>query len=189
MGTVWLYANGLTIKHGTSMVLATVGLYRASEPEMVRIEAGEFWMGSREDDQEARASEKPRHRVTIPRPFEIGKYEVTFDEYDQFAHATGRALPGDQGWGRGRRPVINVSWEDAVAYAGWLSKMTGKSYRLPTEAEWEYAARAGSEATRFWGDDPKQACRMRMGRIGVFGKQGMAMRFTTVMTIMFTRLW
>jgi formylglycine-generating enzyme required for sulfatase activity len=163
MGTVWLYANGLTIKHGTSMVLATVGLYRASEPEMVRIPTGEFWMGSREDDQEAGASEKPRHRVTIPRPFEIGKYEVTFDEYDQFAHATGRALPSDQGWGRARRPVINVSWEDAVAYAAWLSGMTGKAYRLPTEAEWEYAARAGSEAARFWGDGPEQACQYANG--------------------------
>lgn len=107
--TFWLYANGLTIKHGTSMVLTAVGLYRASEPEMVRIPASGFWMGSREDDQEARDSEKPRHRVTIPRPFEIGKYEVTFDEYDQFAHATGRALPADQGWGRGRRPAINIS--------------------------------------------------------------------------------
>ena len=163
LGTVWLYANGLTIKHGTSMVLAAVGLYRMSEPEMVRIPAGEFWMGSGEDDREALASEKLRHRVTIPRSFEIGKYEVTFDEYDQFAHATGRALPADQGWGRGRRPVINVSWEDAVAYAAWLSKMTGKSYRLPTEAEWEYAARAGSEAARFWGDDAKQACQYANG--------------------------
>lgn len=163
LGTFWLYANGLTVKHGTSMVLATVGLYRVSEPEMVQIPAGEFWMGSGEDDQEASASERPLHRVTIPRPFEIGKYEVTFDEYDQFAHATGRALPSDQGWGRGRRPVINVSWEDALAYAAWLSKMIGKSYRLPTEAEWEYAARAGSETERFWGDDPQQACQYANG--------------------------
>jgi formylglycine-generating enzyme required for sulfatase activity len=172
VGTFWLYANGLTIKHGTSMVLATVGLYRVSEPEMVRIEAGEFWMGSREDDQEARDSEKPRHRVTIPRPFEIGKYEITFDEYDQFAYATGQALPADQGWGRGRRPVINVSWEDAVAYAAWLSKMTGKAYRLPTEAEWEYAARAGSEAARFWGDDAKQACQYANGADRSFRQAG-----------------
>lgn len=172
LGTFWLYANGLTIKHGTSMVLAAVGLYRASEPEMVRIEAGEFWMGSREDDQEARDSEKPRHRVTIPRPFEIGKYEVTFDEYDQFAHATGRALPADQNWGRGRRPVVNVFWEDAVAYAAWLSRMTGKSYRLPTEAEWEYAARAGSEDSRFWGDDAKQACQYANGADQNFRQAG-----------------
>jgi formylglycine-generating enzyme required for sulfatase activity len=171
-GTVWLYANGLTIRHGTSMVLAAIGLYQASEPEMVRIEAGTFWMGSREEDQEALASEKPRHQVTILKPFEIGKYEVTFEEYDQFAHATGRALPSDQGWGRARRPVINVSWEDAVAYAAWLSKMIGKSYRLLTEAEWEYAARAGNEAARFWGDDPKQACQYANGADRSFRQAG-----------------
>ncbi|MDS4042546.1 MAG: formylglycine-generating enzyme family protein, partial [Candidatus Competibacter sp.] len=171
VGTVWLYANGLTIKHGTSMVLATVGLYRVTEPEMVKIPAGIFPMGSRDDDREALASEKPRHQVMI-KPFEIGKYEVTFDEYDRFAHATGRALPADQGWGRGRRPVINVSWEDAVAYAAWLSKTTGKSYRLPTEAEWEYAARAGSETGRFWGDDPKQACQYANGADQSFRQAG-----------------
>ncbi len=158
VGAVWLYANGLTMKHGTSILLAAVGLYHFDEPEMVEILAGEFWMGSGDDDEEASDGEKPRHKVTIVKPFAIGKYEVTFDEYDQFAHATGRALPSDQGWGRGRRPVINVSWEDAVAYAKWLSEMTDKPYRLPTEAEWEYAARAGSEKPRFWGDDPKQAC-------------------------------
>jgi formylglycine-generating enzyme required for sulfatase activity len=158
IGAVWLYANGLTMKHGTSMLLATVGLYHVNEPAMVELPAGEFWMGSGDDDKEASNSEKPRHKVTIVKPFAIGKYEVTFDEYDQFAYATGRPLPGDQGWGRGRRPVINVSWEDATAYAEWLSKMTGKPYRLPSEAEWEYAARGGSETTRFWGDDLKQAC-------------------------------
>jgi formylglycine-generating enzyme required for sulfatase activity len=172
MGSVWLYANGLTIKHGTSMVLAAVGLYRVTEPEMVGIPAGEFWMGSREDDQEASASEKLRHQVTILRPFEIGKYEVTFEEYDQFAHATGRALPSDQGWSRGRRPVIDVSWEDAVAYAAWLSGRTGKAYRLPTEAEWEYATRAGSEAARFWGDDAKQACQYANGADRSFWQAG-----------------
>ena len=97
--------------------------------------------------------------LKIAKPFAIGEYEITFDEYDQFAHATGRPLPSDQAWGRGRRPVINVSWEDAVAYGDWLSRMTGKPYRLPSEAEWDYAARARSETWRFWGDDPNQACR------------------------------
>ena len=158
VGAVWLYANGLTMKHGTAMLLDGVGLYHPTEPEMIVIPAGEFWMESGDDEQEADASEKPRHRVTIPKSFELGKYEVTFNEYDQFAYATGQQLPADQGWGRGRRPVINVSWYDAVAYAQWLSKRTGKNYRLSTEAEWEYAARAGSETSRFWGDDLNQAC-------------------------------
>jgi formylglycine-generating enzyme required for sulfatase activity len=70
---------------------------------------------------------------------------VTFDEYDRFALSTGKPLPYDQGWGRGRRPVINVSWEDARDFADWLSKQTGKRYRLPSEAEWEYAARSGGK--------------------------------------------
>jgi formylglycine-generating enzyme required for sulfatase activity len=69
---------------------------------------------------------------------------VTFGDYDAFCGATGRDKPGDEGWGRGRRPVINVSWDDAVAYCVWLSKQTGPPYRLTSEAEWEYACRAGT---------------------------------------------
>lgn len=123
------------------------------EPEMVRIPPGKFLMGSPENDTDGYDDERPQHEVTIAYAFEIGKYEVTFDEYDAFANATKRQLPNDRGWGRGKRPVINVSWNDAQDYVQWLSKQTGKKYRLPTEAEWEYAARAGSQTRYWWGDD------------------------------------
>jgi formylglycine-generating enzyme required for sulfatase activity len=116
--------------------------------EMITIPAGTFRMGAHEG-----SDEQPVHAVTIGKPFALGKYEVTFEAYDAFATATGRSEPLDSRWGRGERPVINVSWDDATAYAAWLSQQTGKTYRLPTEAEWEYAARAGSITKYPWGDE------------------------------------
>ena len=110
-------------------------------PDMVDIEAGCFLMGSPKSEA-GRYGDERWHRVCVE-AFSMGKYEVTFAEYDRFAEATGRARPDDEGWGRGRRPIINVSWHDATAYARWLSEETGRAYRLPTEAEWEYAARDG----------------------------------------------
>ena len=124
---------------------------------MVIIPAGAFLMGSPLQEKGRYEDESP-HPVRIGKPFAIGRYEVMFYEYDQFATAIGRALPSDQKWGRNRRPVINVNWRDAMAYADWLSQQTGHRYRLPTEAEWEYAARAGTTASRYWGDDPNQGC-------------------------------
>ncbi len=119
-------------------------------PEMVVIPAGTFQIG----DQQGKGAkdEVPVHSVQFSKPFAVSRFEVTFDDYDVFAKATKRRFPSDQGWGRGRRPVINVSWEDAQAYAKWLSEQAGKRYRLPTEAEWEYAGRAGSKTEYWWGD-------------------------------------
>ena len=90
--------------------------------EMLKIPAGSFKMGN---------------NIVSIKSFYMGKYEVTFAEYDQFVEATGRDKPDDRGWGRGNRPVINVSWYDATAYAKWLSQQTRQTYRLPTEAEWD----------------------------------------------------
>lgn len=118
------------------------------EPEINELSAGSYPMGNvrsgKGKEQVGAPDELPVHIVTI-KSFKIGKYEVTFEEYDQFAVETGRSLPDDMGWGRGKRPVINVSWEDAKEYAKWLSKKTGNHYRLPTESEWEYAARSGGK--------------------------------------------
>ncbi len=120
-------------------------------PEMVRIPAGEFRMG--DINGLGTATEKPVHTVTIAHPFALGRFPVTFDEYDQYAQETGIVRPGDSGWGRGNRPVIIVSWECAQRYVRWLSERTGESYRLPSEAEWEYAARAGTETAYPWGNE------------------------------------
>ena len=121
-------------------------------PEMVVVPAGRFRMGDLNGD--GIPSEKPVHAVRIAQPFAMGRYEVTFAEYDRYAQAAGKTKPDDEGWGRGNRPVMNVSWEDAQGYVEWLSQETGEHYRLPSEAEWEYAARAGSTTKYFWGNSP-----------------------------------
>jgi formylglycine-generating enzyme required for sulfatase activity len=121
------------------------------EPEMVVVRGGCFLMGSAKGDPASDRDER-QHEVCV-KDFEIARYEVTFDEYDRFVAATGREAPFDEGWGRGQQPVINVTWEDATAYTQWLSRTTGRGYRLPTEAEWEYACRSGGQPQRYCGAD------------------------------------
>jgi formylglycine-generating enzyme required for sulfatase activity len=117
-------------------------------PEMVLVPAGAFEMGSADMFE----FERPVHRVSIRSPFYIGRTEVRFDEWDACVAEGGCAYrPDDRGLGRGKRPVTNVDWNDAKSYALWLSQKTGSRYRLPTESEWEYAARAGSATAYPWG--------------------------------------
>ncbi len=148
---------------GTAVFQDTIRYIR---PDMVLIPGGVFSMGCTAEQQDCWEDEKPVIRLTVGN-FYLGKYEVTFDEYDAFCEATNRPKPYDWQWGRGRRPVIDVSWFDAVAYCNWLSEQEGlalvytidgtrvtadwraNGYRLPTEAEWEYAARSGSKASLF----------------------------------------
>lgn len=119
-------------------------------PEMVVIPAGHYTRG--DNSSFADDNEKPAREVQIQRGFGLSRYEVTFDEYDYFANMTGRPLPDDEGWGRGRHPVINITWQDAYDYTVWLARITGEPYRLPSETEWEYAARAGTTSRYSWGE-------------------------------------
>jgi formylglycine-generating enzyme required for sulfatase activity len=137
----------------------------SSEPPMQTIPAGTFQMG--DTFGEGDDDELPVHEVTLS-AFELARYELTFEEYDLYCDSTGVEKPDDEGWGRGRRPVINVSWYDAVKYCNWLSEKHGyvsvyagideeevtanrfaNGYRLPTEAEWEYATQSGGKKHRF----------------------------------------
>ena len=133
-------------------------------PEMVVVPAGQFRMGSPADEDDRNEHESPLRTVTFAKPFAIGKYEITFDEWEACVADEACETVPDDGWGRGRRPVIYVSFQMAVGYGKWLSAKTGQTYRLPSEAEWEYAARAGSTTPWFWGDDPQQAC--KYGNVG-----------------------
>jgi formylglycine-generating enzyme required for sulfatase activity len=146
-------------------------------PQMVWIAAGSFEMGSNNGS----SREKPVHRVSITQPFAMGRYEVTVGEFRQFVNATGYRTDAEKkgscySWSSGGKyingvnwrspgfsqndnhPVVCVSWNDAMAYAKWLSQQTGKQYSLPSEAQWEYAARAGTKTARYWGNDADDAC-------------------------------
>lgn len=151
-GTTWLWQKGYTVNQAILKAKSFfVDIHQ--EPEMVLVPGGTYQMGDIERTGDSWRN--PVHSVTI-KPFRIAKYEVTFEEYDQFAIAKGKLLPSDQAWGRGQRPVINVSWDDAKAYTQWLSKKTGQRYRLPTEAEWEYVARSGADHQE-WAGMPEES--------------------------------
>ena len=122
-------------------------------PAMVVMPSGSLVMGSLEDERGRERFEGPQRTVQI-RAFAMGQTEVTFAEWDRCVERGGCThRPDYRGWGRGDQPVMNVSWEDAQKYAGWLSLETGEAYRLPSEAEWEYAARAGTTTAYPWGHE------------------------------------
>jgi formylglycine-generating enzyme required for sulfatase activity len=137
-----------------SMPISNAAIWDFPEaPEMMMIPAGNFIMGSPPDERGRKASEGPQHSVEIAHAFALSRDLVTFDEWEACAEDGGcrHYFPPDEHWGRDTRPVINVSWSDAQDYVAWLSAKTGKSYRLPTEAEWEYAARAGTTTPYYFG--------------------------------------
>ncbi len=121
-------------------------------PEMVVVPPGDFVMGSPADEPGRSAMEDPRHRARIHTPLAIARYEVSFAEWDACVADAGcdGYRPDDGGLGRGARPVVNVSWNDAYTYTAWLSAKTGSRYRLLSETEWEYAARGGTAGPRYW---------------------------------------
>ncbi len=171
-------------------------------PELVMIPAGEFLMGTAAENRlidprtgKPATNDGPQHKVTISTPFALGRYEVTVAEYARFVNATGYANAGAcMGFGGDNRfvsskdinwrdigqiqsdtaPVVCVSYYDAVAYAEWLTDVTGETYRLPTEAEWEYAARAGSTSSYHWGADAADAC--EYANVRTVGAQSISQR-------------
>ena len=155
LAPVFLLATGIGVAAADQLKPETGESFKdcVDCPEMVVIPAGSFTMGSPQ-------TEGPQHIVLFVQPFAMGKYVVTFAEWDSCVSGGGCShRPSDQGWGRGRRPVINVSWDDAKEYARWLSEKTGKDYRLPSESEWEYTARAGTRTAYHTGESisPTQA--------------------------------
>ena len=125
----------------------------ANCPQMIVLPPGKFTMGSPAGEAGRAANEGPQHPITIARQFAVSIYDVTFDEWNACVKVGGCPKVADSGYAGGNMPITNVTWNDAETYVEWLAKMTGQSYRLPTEAEWEYLARAGTTTTYYWGND------------------------------------
>src|ERR1700676_1752040 len=129
-------------------------------PEMIVVPAGYFLMGAKDGEPGSTPDERPQHEVYFAQPFSVGRFPVTFSEWDACVAARGCSYqPTDQGWGKGRRPVVNILWDDAKEYVSWLSRTTSRPYRLLSEAEREHVARAGTRTAYWWGDSffPAQA--------------------------------
>jgi formylglycine-generating enzyme len=145
-----LFAYPVTANAETPYVDPSTGM------ELAFVKGGCFDMGDSAGDGDP--NERPVHQACVA-DFYLGKYEVTNEQFKKFKPEHNSGTSEGASLGDDKQPVVNVSWEDAVAYAGWLSKQSGQTYRLPTEAEWEYAARAGSSQSRFWGNNPDEACK------------------------------
>ncbi len=122
-------------------------------PVMIVIPAGDFVMGSPATEKGRSKFEDPQHKVTIAKPFAVSKFDVTFADWDACVAVGGCREVSDSSMGRGTKPVVNITWDEAQEYVAWVSQMTGKPYRLLTEAEWEYAARAGTATAYYWGEE------------------------------------
>lgn len=153
---LWAQAN--PARPAEAQAADTAALACAGCPDMVVIPAGTFqqarWTKAPDRVTDQKGEGAQSHLVTFSKPFAIGKYDVTFEEWDAcVAAGSCKHHPSDGGWGRGKRPVIHVSWYDAQEFITWLNRKTGVKFRLPSEAEWEYAARAGTTTKYWWGDD------------------------------------
>ena len=174
---VWRNVNAFTAAQEKALKRGDLFNECTDCPEMIVVPAGSFMMGSPGEPHVTQFGtlqdfeDKPLHRVTIGKPLAVAKFELTFGEWNTCT-AHGDCIPrvSDNGWGRGRQPVINVNWNDAQMYVAWLSKVTGKHYRLLTEAEYEYATRAGTVTPYYWGDEAGynnancQDCQNRVGK-------------------------